>query len=42
MAAAKKWKTGDPSDTNNNNGALISKEHLEKVIVNVTKEQFII
>lgn len=32
MAAAKKWKTGDPSDTNNNNGALISKEHLEKVI----------
>lgn len=32
VAAAKKWKTGDPSDTNNNNGALISKEHLEKVI----------
>lgn len=42
VAAAKKWKTGDPSDTNNNNGALISKEHLEKVIKvsNATKEQF--
>lgn len=31
VAAARKWKTGDPSDPNNNNGALISKEHLEKV-----------
>lgn len=32
VAAAKKWKTGSPSDpNNNNNGALISKEHLEKV-----------
>nr|XP_046228349.1 2-aminomuconic semialdehyde dehydrogenase isoform X1 [Scatophagus argus] len=31
VAAAKKWKTGDPSDPSNNNGALISKEHLEKV-----------
>lgn len=32
VAAAKKWKTGDPSDASNNNGALISKEHLEKVM----------
>lgn len=31
VVAARKWKTGDPSDANNNNGALISKEHLEKV-----------
>ncbi|CAG09090.1 unnamed protein product [Tetraodon nigroviridis] len=31
VAAAKKWRTGDPSDESNNNGALISKEHLEKV-----------
>lgn len=31
VAAAKKWRTGDPSDDSNNNGALISKEHLEKV-----------
>lgn len=31
VTAARKWKTGDPSDPNNNNGALISKEHLEKV-----------
>ncbi|KAM3603424.1 uncharacterized protein V6R79_021984 [Siganus canaliculatus] len=31
VAAAKKWKTGDPSDPSNNNGALISKEHMEKV-----------
>ncbi|XP_063079192.1 2-aminomuconic semialdehyde dehydrogenase [Engraulis encrasicolus] len=31
VAAARKWKTGDPSDASNNNGALISKEHLEKV-----------
>lgn len=30
VAAAKKWKTGVPSDPNNNNGALISKEHLQK------------
>lgn len=33
VAAAKKWKTGVPSDPANNNGALISKEHLEKVII---------
>ncbi|TNM95010.1 hypothetical protein fugu_017769 [Takifugu bimaculatus] len=31
VAAARKWRTGDPSDGANNNGALISKEHLEKV-----------
>uniref|UniRef100_A0A3P8URA8 Aldehyde dehydrogenase 8 family, member A1 n=1 Tax=Cynoglossus semilaevis TaxID=244447 RepID=A0A3P8URA8_CYNSE len=31
VVAAKKWKTGVPSDPANNNGALISKEHLEKV-----------
>ncbi|XP_061561022.1 2-aminomuconic semialdehyde dehydrogenase [Phycodurus eques] len=31
VAAARKWKTGVPSDTGNSNGALISKEHLEKV-----------
>ena len=31
VAAAKKWKTGVPSDPSSNNGALISKEHLEKV-----------
>ncbi|MEQ2169485.1 Aldehyde dehydrogenase 8 member A1 [Goodea atripinnis] len=31
VAAARKWKTGDPSDPSNHNGALISKEHLEKV-----------
>ncbi|KAF3849792.1 hypothetical protein F7725_019511 [Dissostichus mawsoni] len=31
VAAAKKWKTGAPSDPSNDNGALISKEHLEKV-----------
>ena len=33
VAAARKWKTGVPSDVSNNNGALISKEHLEKVCV---------
>lgn len=32
VAAAKKWKTGDPTDNSNDNGALISKEHLEKVV----------
>lgn len=32
VAAAKKWKTGMPSDPSNNNGALISKEHLQKVM----------
>lgn len=32
VAAARKWRTGDPSDGANNNGALISKEHLEKVV----------
>lgn len=31
VAAAKKWKTGVPSDPSSKNGALISKEHLEKV-----------
>ncbi|XP_068197990.1 2-aminomuconic semialdehyde dehydrogenase isoform X1 [Antennarius striatus] len=31
VAAVKKWKTGDPSDPSSNNGALISKEHLQKV-----------
>ncbi|XP_034018531.1 2-aminomuconic semialdehyde dehydrogenase [Thalassophryne amazonica] len=31
VAEAKKWKTGVPSDPSNSNGALISKEHLEKV-----------
>ncbi|XP_030201379.1 2-aminomuconic semialdehyde dehydrogenase [Gadus morhua] len=31
VAAARKWKTGAPSDPGSNNGALISKEHLEKV-----------
>ncbi|XP_020797290.1 2-aminomuconic semialdehyde dehydrogenase [Boleophthalmus pectinirostris] len=31
VAAARKWKTGAPSDPSNNNGALISREHLEKV-----------
>ncbi|XP_062406632.1 2-aminomuconic semialdehyde dehydrogenase [Sardina pilchardus] len=31
VAAARKWKTGVPTDVSNNNGALISKEHLEKV-----------
>lgn len=42
VAAAKKWKTGEPSDPSNNNGALISKEHLEKVmkVSNAVKEQF--
>ncbi|XP_040016486.2 2-aminomuconic semialdehyde dehydrogenase [Gasterosteus aculeatus] len=31
VAAAKKWTTGAPSDPSSSNGALISKEHLEKV-----------
>ncbi|XP_056588641.1 2-aminomuconic semialdehyde dehydrogenase [Triplophysa dalaica] len=31
VEAARQWKTGAPSDPANNNGALISKEHLEKV-----------
>lgn len=31
VAAARKWSTGDPMDVTNKNGALISKEHLEKV-----------
>ncbi|XP_056284278.1 2-aminomuconic semialdehyde dehydrogenase [Pseudoliparis swirei] len=31
VAAAKKFKTGVPSDPSSSNGALISKEHLEKV-----------
>ncbi|KAJ8409661.1 hypothetical protein AAFF_G00217200 [Aldrovandia affinis] len=31
VEAVQKWKTGVPTDTSSNNGALISKEHLEKV-----------
>uniref|UniRef100_A0A8C5GCE5 2-aminomuconic semialdehyde dehydrogenase n=1 Tax=Gouania willdenowi TaxID=441366 RepID=A0A8C5GCE5_GOUWI len=31
VAAAKKWKAGDPCDSSNSMGALISKEHLDKV-----------
>ncbi|KAL4661009.1 aldehyde dehydrogenase family 8 member A1-like [Arapaima gigas] len=31
VAAARLWKTGCPSDLSSSNGALISKEHLEKV-----------
>ncbi|XP_077366740.1 2-aminomuconic semialdehyde dehydrogenase [Festucalex cinctus] len=31
VAAARKWTTGVPSDPGSSNGALISKEHLEKV-----------
>lgn len=33
MAEAKKWKTGNPSDPTMDMGALISKEHLEKVML---------
>lgn len=33
MAEAKKWKTGNPSDPSTDVGALISKEHLEKVML---------
>ncbi|XP_048842502.1 2-aminomuconic semialdehyde dehydrogenase [Brienomyrus brachyistius] len=31
VAAIRLWKTGAPCDSGNNNGALISREHLEKV-----------
>ncbi|XP_043080453.1 2-aminomuconic semialdehyde dehydrogenase [Puntigrus tetrazona] len=31
VEAARRWKTGTPSDPSNDNGALISKEHLQKV-----------
>ncbi|XP_077568168.1 2-aminomuconic semialdehyde dehydrogenase [Stigmatopora nigra] len=31
VAAARKWKTGAPSDPASSNGALVSKEHLDKV-----------
>ncbi|XP_077074249.1 2-aminomuconic semialdehyde dehydrogenase [Siphateles boraxobius] len=31
VEAVRQWKTGVPSDPSNNNGALISKEHLQKV-----------
>lgn len=31
VEAARRWKTGVPSDPSNDNGALISKEHLQKV-----------
>lgn len=33
MAEAKKWKVGNPSDPTVDVGALISKEHLEKVML---------
>ncbi|XP_009073046.1 PREDICTED: aldehyde dehydrogenase family 8 member A1 isoform X2 [Acanthisitta chloris] len=39
VAEAKKWKTGNPSDPTVNMGALISKEHLEKVRNYVKKAQ---
>ncbi|NXH42283.1 AL8A1 dehydrogenase, partial [Dicaeum eximium] len=39
VAEAKKWKTGNPSDPTINVGALISKEHLEKVRNYVKKAQ---
>lgn len=41
VAAARKWKTGLPSDPSNNNGALISKEHLEKVVTFLPHETFL-
>ncbi|KAI2649623.1 2-aminomuconic semialdehyde dehydrogenase [Labeo rohita] len=31
VEAARRWKTGAPTDPSNDNGALISKEHLQKV-----------
>ncbi|XP_029546536.1 2-aminomuconic semialdehyde dehydrogenase isoform X2 [Salmo trutta] len=31
VAATREWKTGSPSDPDNDNGALVSREHLEKV-----------
>ncbi|XP_016120720.1 aldehyde dehydrogenase family 8 member A1-like, partial [Sinocyclocheilus grahami] len=31
VEAARRWKTGVPSDPSNDNGALINKEHLQKV-----------
>lgn len=31
VEAARQWKTGTPSDPSNDNGALVSKEHLKKV-----------
>ncbi|XP_009880580.1 PREDICTED: aldehyde dehydrogenase family 8 member A1 isoform X2 [Charadrius vociferus] len=39
VAEAKKWKTGNPSDPTVDVGALISKEHLEKVRGYVKKAQ---
>ncbi|KAM4902579.1 2-aminomuconic semialdehyde dehydrogenase isoform 3-T3 [Sylvia borin] len=39
VAEAKKWKTGNPSDPTIDVGALISKEHLEKVRSYVKKAQ---
>nr|XP_009506377.1 PREDICTED: aldehyde dehydrogenase family 8 member A1 isoform X2 [Phalacrocorax carbo] len=39
VAEAKKWKVGNPSDPTVNMGALISKEHLEKVRSYVKKAQ---
>ncbi|XP_054252160.1 2-aminomuconic semialdehyde dehydrogenase isoform X2 [Indicator indicator] len=39
VAEAKKWKVGNPSDPTVNMGALISKEHLEKVKNYVKKAQ---
>ncbi|KAL0967116.1 hypothetical protein UPYG_G00247980 [Umbra pygmaea] len=41
VAATRDWRTGAPSDTKNQNGALISKEHLEKVrsFVNLARSE---
>ncbi|KAJ8008704.1 hypothetical protein DPEC_G00081180 [Dallia pectoralis] len=41
VAAAREWKTGAPSDLENHNGALISREHLEKVrgFVNLARSE---
>lgn len=33
VAETKKWKVGNPSDPTVDVGALISKEHLEKVVL---------
>lgn len=33
VAETKKWKVGNPSDPSVDMGALISKEHLEKVVL---------
>lgn len=31
VEAVRQWKTGVPSDPSNDNGALVSREHLQKV-----------